>query len=72
MSNRSFPSCCMGTGVLTATADVHTGITTLEANQVEQLLRNLLLRDQTLSDLEVLTPALEDAFLALLSPTSPA
>lgn len=53
-------------GILTATADVHTGITTIEANQVEQLLRVLLLRDETLSDLEVLTPALEDAFLALL------
>lgn len=54
-------------GVLTATVHEHTGLTTIEANQVEQLLRQLLLRDETLSDLEVLTPALEDAFLALLS-----
>ncbi len=53
-------------GVLTATVDVHTGLTTIEANQVEQLLRVLLLRDASLSDLEILTPALEDAFLALL------
>ena len=57
-------------GVLTASVDAYTGITTIEANQVEQLLRTLLLRDQSLSDLEVLTPALEDAFLALLSPPS--
>ncbi len=54
-------------GVITATTAEHTGLTTLEANQVEPLLRQLLLRDETLSDLEVLTPALEDAFLALLS-----
>ena len=58
-------------GVLTAITDDHADLTTIEANQVEQLLRNLLLRDQTLSDLEVLTPALEDAFLALLTPTHP-
>jgi len=55
-------------GVLTATTNIHTGLTTLKANAVEQLLRQLLLLDETLSDLEVLTPALEDAFLALLSP----
>lgn len=59
-------------GVLTATADDHTGLTTIEANQVEQLLRVLLLRDENLSDLEVLTPALEDAFLALLNPPAEA
>ena len=59
-------------GVLSATTDPHTGLTTLEANQVEQLLRALLGRDLTLSDLEVLTPALEDAFLALLTPPTPA
>lgn len=57
-------------GVLTASTDDNIGLTTLEANQVEHLLRTLLLRDQTLSDLEVLTPALEDAFLALLAPPS--
>ncbi|GAC1356406.1 MAG: ABC transporter ATP-binding protein [Acidobacteriaceae bacterium] len=55
-------------GILTASLDRRTGLVTLEANQVEQLLRTLLLRDQSLSDLEVLTPALEDAFLALLRP----
>ena len=59
-------------GVLTAVADVHTGLTTIEANQVEQLLRVLLLRDESLSDLEVLTPALEDAFLALLNSSAEA
>lgn len=57
-------------GVLTAVFEVHTGLCTIEANQVEQLLHSLLLRDQTLSDLEVLTPALEDAFLALLRPSA--
>ncbi len=57
-------------GVLIATLDPQTGLATLEANHVEQLLRQLLSRDPALSDLEVLTPALEDAFLALLTPTS--
>ncbi len=58
---RTFP------GVLTAVRDAQTALTTMEANSVEQLLRLLLLEDQNLSDLEVLTPALEDAFLALLN-----
>ncbi len=58
-------------GVLSAVADTHTGLTTLEANQVEQLLRDLLTRDPSLSEIEVLTPALEDAFLALLTPSNP-
>ncbi len=59
-------------GVLSATRDEHTGLISLEANQVEQLLRNLLQQDATLSELEVLTPALEDAFLALLRPSATA
>ncbi len=59
-------------GVLNATLDPQTGLATLEANHVEHLLRQLLSRDPALGDLEVLTPALEDAFLALLTPTSPA
>ncbi len=41
------------------------GTTTLIATQPEALLRTLLARDATLSDLEVLPAALEDAFLAL-------
>ena len=57
-------------GVLSATRDAGTGLSTLEANGVEQLLRDLLLRDPELSDIEVLTPALEDAFLALLTPST--
>lgn len=55
-------------GVLSAATDTHTSLVNLEANQVEQLLRDLLTRDPALSDIEVLTPALEDAFLALLTP----
>ena len=50
-------------GVVEATQDA--GLTTINANEPEQLLRILLARDLTLADLEVLTPALEDAFLAL-------
>ena len=46
-------------------ANREAGRTTIRANQPEQLLRILLERDRTLEDLEVLTPALEDAFLAL-------
>ena len=46
-------------------ANLEAGLTTIRANQPEQLLRILLERDRTLEDLEVLTPALEDAFLAL-------
>ncbi len=59
-------------GVLTAAAEDHTGLTTIEAKEVEQLLRVLLLSDASLSDLEILTPALEDAFLALLHPSAEA
>jgi ABC-2 type transport system ATP-binding protein len=39
--------------------------TTIEANHPEQLLRMLLSVDSSVSDLEVVIPALEDAFLAL-------
>ncbi len=56
-------------GVVSASYDRGSGLTSLDANQVEPLVRILLLRDEMLSDLEVLTPALEDAFLALLSPS---
>ncbi len=50
-------------GVVEATEE-H-GLATIHANHPEQLLRILLARDPALGHLEVLIPALEDAFLAL-------
>jgi ABC-2 type transport system ATP-binding protein len=40
------------------------------AEAAEDVVREMLLRDRTLSGLEILTPALEDAFLALTSDNS--
>jgi ABC-2 type transport system ATP-binding protein len=53
-------------GVVTAAQD--SDRTTLEANHPEQLLRLLLAADSQVSELEVVIPALEDAFLALTRP----
>jgi ABC-2 type transport system ATP-binding protein len=41
------------------------GLTTVTAAAAEQVVREMLLEDHTLSDLEIASPALEDAFLAL-------
>ena len=41
------------------------GIATVTSSEAESVLREMLLRDPTLSGLEVASPALEDAFLAL-------
>ena len=46
------------------------GITIVTAAAAEDVLREMLLRDPTLSDLEVASPALEDAFLALTTHTA--
>jgi ABC-2 type transport system ATP-binding protein len=35
------------------------------ASEAETVVREMLLRDETLSNLEIASPALEDAFLAL-------
>ena len=43
------------------------GIATVTSSEAESVLREMLLRDPTLSGLEVASPALEDAFLALTS-----
>jgi ABC-2 type transport system ATP-binding protein len=40
------------------------------ASNAEQVVRELLANDSTLTDLEVSTAGLEDAFLALTQPTS--
>ena len=53
-------------GVVTAEQD--SGRTTLAANHPEQLLRTLLAADTQVTELEVVIPALEDAFLALTRP----
>jgi ABC-2 type transport system ATP-binding protein len=47
------------------TAEILGSITTITTTQPEQTLRELLVLDQTLHSLEVTSPALEDAFLAL-------
>ncbi len=47
------------------TAELTGNITTIHTTQPEQTLRELLALDQTLHSLEVASPALEDAFLAL-------
>ncbi len=41
------------------------GAVVVTASEAETVVREMLLRDETLSDLEVASPALEDAFLAL-------
>jgi ABC-2 type transport system ATP-binding protein len=41
------------------------GSVVVTASEAETVVREMLLRDETLSDLEVASPALEDAFLAL-------
>ena len=41
------------------------GSTTITTHHAEQVVREMLLADPTLSGLEVASPALEDAFLAL-------
>jgi ABC-2 type transport system ATP-binding protein len=41
------------------------GIVTVTASEAETVVREMLLRDETLSGLEIAGPALEDAFLAL-------
>jgi ABC-2 type transport system ATP-binding protein len=46
-------------------AERHGATTSIMAKSVEDTLRILLSRDSTLSNLEILAPALEDAFLAL-------
>jgi ABC-2 type transport system ATP-binding protein len=48
-------------------ADTLNGLTTLTSAQPEATLRELLALDQSLHSLEVASPALEDAFLALTS-----
>ncbi|WP_334270390.1 ABC transporter ATP-binding protein [Edaphobacter sp. HDX4] len=42
-----------------------TGITTVTTRQAETVIREMLRSDETLSNLEIASPALEDAFLAL-------
>jgi ABC-2 type transport system ATP-binding protein len=44
---------------------VNSGITTVITHHAEQVIREMLLADPSLSGLEVASPALEDAFLAL-------
>jgi ABC-2 type transport system ATP-binding protein len=41
------------------------GTVVVTASDAETVVREMLLRDETLSGLEVASPALEDAFLAL-------
>ena len=41
------------------------GVTTITAQEAETVIREMLLRDENLSGLEIASPALEDAFLAL-------
>lgn len=48
-------------------AESNGGLTTIVSTQVESTLRELLALDQTLHSLEVQSPALEDAFLAITS-----
>ena len=48
-----------------AEAATHNGVTTLTSTRPEATLRELLALDQALHSLEVTSPALEDAFLAL-------
>ncbi|WP_263368697.1 ABC transporter ATP-binding protein [Edaphobacter bradus] len=43
----------------------NTGTTTVTAQHAEVVIREMLLRDESLSGLEIASPALEDAFLAL-------
>jgi ABC-2 type transport system ATP-binding protein len=43
------------------------GMVTVTAVEAERVVREMLLRDETLCDLEIASPALEDAFLALTS-----
>lgn len=50
-----------------ASAEVTANLTTITSSQPESTLRELLALDQTLHSLEVQSPALEDAFLALTS-----
>jgi ABC-2 type transport system ATP-binding protein len=52
-------------GVLGVTAE--RGSVVVTAVEAEQVVRAMLLRDDTLSELEIASPALEDAFLALTS-----
>ncbi|NYF78481.1 ABC transporter ATP-binding protein [Granulicella arctica] len=46
------------------------GLTVVTAMQVEAVVREMLLRDEALSELEIASPALEDAFLALTTPAT--
>jgi ABC-2 type transport system ATP-binding protein len=55
-------------GVVSATADVSG--TTVTSNQPESTLREMLALDQTLRGIEVQSPALEDAFLAITTDRS--
>ena len=43
----------------------NTGVTTITTHEAEAVIREMLLRDANLSGLEIASPALEDAFLAL-------
>jgi ABC-2 type transport system ATP-binding protein len=45
--------------------ELNEGAAIVTASDAETVVREMLLRDETLSDLEVASPALEDAFLAL-------
>jgi ABC-2 type transport system ATP-binding protein len=49
------------------TAELTAGITVISSTEPERTLRELLALDQNLHSLEVASPALEDAFLALTS-----
>ncbi len=49
--------------------NVRSGVTQVTAMQAEAVVREMLLRDASLSGLEIASPALEDAFLALTAPT---
>lgn len=57
-------------GVLSASYEPALGQTMLETSEPEVLLRDLLLQDSTLSDFEIITRPLEDAFLALTAPVT--
>jgi ABC-2 type transport system ATP-binding protein len=47
--------------------EFNAGAVVVTASDAETVVREMLLRDETLSDLEIASPALEDAFLALTS-----
>jgi ABC-2 type transport system ATP-binding protein len=48
-------------------AESSSGLTTIVSTQAESTLRELLAQDKNLHSLEVQSPALEDAFLAITS-----